>query len=99
MGTLVGIQLVFYSGALALFHLSGCKRVTTSIPVQRGEWGRLFWGTVLHADAMHLYYNMSSLLFKGVQLEPALGSVGFGLLITELWVLCSVLYCAVQWGS
>lgn len=28
------------------------------------EWGRFFWAPWLHADEMHLFYNMSSLLWK-----------------------------------
>jgi hypothetical protein len=29
-----------------------------------GQWGRLFWSPFLHGDNMHLYFNMSSLLWK-----------------------------------
>jgi membrane associated rhomboid family serine protease len=67
--------------------------------LQGGQWSRLFWGTILHDDTKHLYYNMSSLLFKGVQLEPAMGSVGFAFLIAELWIMCSVTYCWLKWGA
>lgn len=55
--------------------------------VERGEWKRLFLSGFLHADAMHVYYNMSSLLWKGLQLERLYGSVGFGLLVGEMLVL------------
>lgn len=32
--------------------------------VLRGQWARLLWAPLLHADSLHLYYNMSSLLWK-----------------------------------
>jgi rhomboid domain-containing protein 1 len=67
--------------------------------LQGGQWNRLFWGTIMHSDTMHLYYNMSSLLFKGMQLEPALGSVGFALLVAELWLSFSLLYCGLIWAA
>lgn len=56
------------------------------------EWGRFFWAPWLHADEMHLFYNMSSLLWKGSQLEPRLGSLGFLRLVAELALTSSALY-------
>jgi hypothetical protein len=41
----------------------------------------------------------SSLLFKGVQLEPALGSTRFALLVGELWLSGAVMYCGLNWGA
>ena len=32
--------------------------------LQDKQWPRLFWSAFLHADEMHLLYNMSSLLWK-----------------------------------
>lgn len=58
----------------------------------RGEFSRLFWGTVTHADDYHLYYNMGSLLVKGAQLEPSYGSFGFAVLLVELMLTSNVLY-------
>ncbi|KAJ9513011.1 hypothetical protein QJQ45_029214 [Haematococcus lacustris] len=55
--------------------------------VFRGEWSRLLWSAFLHLDDMHLYYNMASLLVKGVQLEQRLGSLRFAGLVAELVVL------------
>ena len=31
---------------------------------QGREWGRLLWSGLLHADDMHIYYNMASFLWK-----------------------------------
>uniref|UniRef100_A0A915PM49 Peptidase S54 rhomboid domain-containing protein n=1 Tax=Setaria digitata TaxID=48799 RepID=A0A915PM49_9BILA len=49
--------------------------------VYRSEWFRLLASTVMHADDMHLYFNMVSLLWKGRRLEPLLGSRRFLLLL------------------
>ena len=32
--------------------------------LQLWEWHRLLWSAFLHADETHLYYNMSSFLWK-----------------------------------
>jgi membrane associated rhomboid family serine protease len=48
-----------------------------------------------HADEYHLYYNMSSFLWKGVQLEPAMGALRYSLLLAELWLVSGALLCAL----
>lgn len=47
------------------------------------EWGRFFWSPWLHADELHLFYNMSSLLWKvGPRpLNPAPHPLGHPLLV------------------
>jgi len=37
-------------------------------------WKRLLGSAFVHADDHHLYYNMLSLLWKGIQLETSMGS-------------------------
>jgi rhomboid domain-containing protein 1 len=44
-------------------------------------WDRLFLSSIIHADDVHLYYNMLSLCWKGIQLETMLGSKEFLVLI------------------
>ena len=39
--------------------------------LQLWEWHRLLWSAFLHADETHLYYNMSSFLWKVRQLPLA----------------------------
>ncbi|CAL5224585.1 g7292 [Coccomyxa viridis] len=58
--------------------------------VQGLQFSRLLWSAFLHADEMHLFYNMSSLLWKGCQLEPDLGSLSFLALVGELLALSHV---------
>lgn len=42
-----------------------------------GEWWRMLTAGFLHADPMHLIFNMIGVYFLGQLLEPALGSVRF----------------------
>lgn len=60
----------------------------------RKEWHRLLWFPILHYDYAHLYYNILSLLWKGSQLEPRMGSVGFGGLILELGFVSGMIHLA-----
>jgi Rhomboid family len=47
------------------------------------------------ADEYHLFYNMTSFLWKGVQLEPAMGGARYALLLAELWLVSGALLCAL----
>ncbi|GLC37106.1 hypothetical protein PLESTB_001391100 [Pleodorina starrii] len=60
--------------------------------LERGEWWRLLSSAFLHLDEWHLYYNMSSLLWKGVQLERRYGTKLFAALVSELLLLSQGLY-------
>ncbi|GAQ86345.1 hypothetical protein KFL_002830220 [Klebsormidium nitens] len=51
------------------------------------DWKRLLLSAFMHADEAHLTYNMVSFLWKGVQLEGALGSAQFAKLIALLTLL------------
>jgi membrane associated rhomboid family serine protease len=48
--------------------------------VDDGEWWRLVTSGFLHADPIHLLFNMVGVFFLGQLLEPALGSVRFAAL-------------------
>jgi membrane associated rhomboid family serine protease len=63
-----------------------------------GDWQRLIWSALVHADEYHLYYNLSSLLWKGVRLEGRLGSVKFAALTAELWLLSHGLMVVGAWA-
>jgi len=56
---------------------------------------RLLLSGFLHVDEWHLYYNMSSLLWKGSQLEPRLGSQKFIALVTFSLITSHLVYLAV----
>lgn len=42
---------------------------------------RIFLSSIIHADDMHLYYNMLSLSWKGIKLETSMGSEAFFVLL------------------
>ena len=68
---------------------AGCLRpgaVRAGAPL---PWRRLLWAPFLHANDLHLYHNMLSLLHKGFGLELALGSARFA-------ALCVYLLAATQ---
>jgi membrane associated rhomboid family serine protease len=77
-------------------RLCSWKHICAS--VQDGQWHRLVWSALLHGDVYHLYYNMTSLLWKGLQLEPALGRMRYALLLLELWLAGNVMECIMLWG-
>jgi membrane associated rhomboid family serine protease len=55
------------------------------IGVDFGEWWRLVTGGFLHANLMHIGFNMFLLWLLGSELEPFLGRLRFGLLyVTSL---------------
>jgi membrane associated rhomboid family serine protease len=58
----------------------GFTRQEGFIGVDFGEWWRLVTGGFLHANLMHIGFNMFLLWMLGSQLEPFLGKVRFGLL-------------------
>ena len=53
---------------------------TGPIGVDFGEWWRIVTGGFLHANVMHIGFNMFLLWLLGSELEPFLGRVRFGLL-------------------
>lgn len=48
--------------------------------IANGEWYRVFTSGFLHADLIHLGFNMAMLWVLGSQLEPAVGRLRFALL-------------------
>jgi membrane associated rhomboid family serine protease len=52
----------------------------TPIGVEQGEWYRLVTGGFLHANLIHIGFNMYLLWLLGQVLEPAFGRLRFGLL-------------------
>jgi membrane associated rhomboid family serine protease len=67
--------------------------------VQGGELRRLYWHALLHVSNKHLAVNMVSLCNAGTCLEQEEGIFRFSLLIVELWVTSSLLYCGTMWGA
>lgn len=63
--------------------------------VLSGDTWRLLLPAFIHGSDLHVLYNCTSLLYKGVTLESELGSVHFLALILYLAVTSNVLYVIV----
>eukprot|EP00050_Salpingoeca_kvevrii_P002543 m.196794 g.196794 ORF g.196794 m.196794 type:complete len:644 (-) comp10633_c0_seq13:154-2085(-) len=59
------------------------------------EWFRLPLSVFFHGSDTHLYYNMSSWIYKGRLLEPRLGTERMAMLIAFLTVVSSLLMVVV----
>lgn len=68
-----GVKLFYTDGQIFINWGANFKPLT----VDNGEWWRIFTGTFIHADIIHLAMNMYGLLFIGILLEPYLGKVRF----------------------
>lgn len=66
---------------------------------QQNDWQRLLLAPVHHGDDWHLYFNMVSMLWKGVKLEKRLGSRWFAYIIAMFSLLTGVVYLLLQFAS
>lgn len=71
--------------------------ISTHLVLRQKQWTRLILGALLYADDMHLYFNMISLLWKGVTLEKKFKSQYFGFLLAVFTVLTSVTLVLLNW--
>ncbi|XP_069753392.1 rhomboid-related protein 4 isoform X2 [Narcine bancroftii] len=62
----------------------------------RQDWKRLFYSPFHHADDWHLYFNMVSMLYKGIRLEQRLGSNWFAYMLSVFSVLTGVTYLVLE---
>lgn len=80
---------------LRLFNLPWSNTEDVCIGVNgvlfKREWQRIFYGAVEHNDSLHLYYNMVSFIWKGINIEEHVGALQFAWIIFVLTVLTGVL--------
>lgn len=65
---------------------------------QEQDWQRLLLSPLHHADDWHLYFNMASMLWKGIKLERRLGSRWFAFIITTFSLLTGVVYLVLEFA-
>ncbi|XP_062439108.1 rhomboid-related protein 4 isoform X2 [Rhea pennata] len=63
----------------------------------RKNWQRLLLSPFHHADDWHLYFNMVSMLWKGIMLERKLGSIWLAYIIAIFSVLVGVVYMVLEY--
>lgn len=76
--------------------LSSCLSVEKCY--QQKDWQRLLLSPFHHADDWHLYFNMASMLWKGISLERRLGSRWFGFIIPTFSLLTGVVYLLLEFA-
>ena len=76
--------------------LSSCLSVEKCY--QQKDWQRLLLSPLHHADDWHLYFNMASMLWKGIHLERRLGSRWFAYIIVTFSLLTGVVYLFLEFA-
>jgi membrane associated rhomboid family serine protease len=61
------------------------------------DWYRLLTAAVYHNDDMHLYYNMSSWLYKGRFLEKRIGTIRFLVMTVEFAIVTNLLFLVASY--
>jgi len=62
------------------------------------QWWRIFLSAITHVTDMHIVYNMTSLMWKGIQIEPQMGTVRFVWMILWLLIMSHSLLVGVSFG-
>ncbi|KAK7483198.1 hypothetical protein BaRGS_00025602 [Batillaria attramentaria] len=94
---LVAGQVAIFLNLLPQYFPSAHNVCMSSYLVwHRGDWRRLLLAVFYHADDMHLYFNMASLLWKGRSLERRFGSPYFFWLVSVFTALTSMGYVAIN---
>ncbi|XP_059799704.1 rhomboid-related protein 4 [Hypanus sabinus] len=60
------------------------------------DWKRLIYSPFHHADDWHLYFNMVSMLYKGIRLEQRLGRIWFAYLLSVFSVMIGIVYLILE---
>ncbi|XP_065816730.1 rhomboid-related protein 4-like [Labrus bergylta] len=60
------------------------------------EWSRLLLSPLHHLNDWHLYFNMTSFLWKGIWLERRLGGAWFLYMLSVFYVLTGVVHLLLQ---
>jgi len=80
-------------------HLSlGQVCIGASYVIQHAEVQRLLLACFYHVNDTHLYYNMTSFIWKGRQLEPLFGAKKFAWLILVLGIVSNCLLVATEYS-
>lgn len=87
---LVGMDRVSAAGGFIPGRIGGLIDVQGALPV----WLTPFSATLIHADVLHLAFNLLMLVWTGRQVEQALGSK----LVVALYAVGAIAAAAAQWA-
>lgn len=63
-----------------------------------GDWKRLYLSPLHHMDDWHLYFNLTSFLWKGIHLERRLGGAWFLYVLSVFSLLTGLVYLGLEAG-
>ena len=86
LGLVAGQTAIFLGFLPQYFYSSAAVCVSSYLVWHRLDYRRLFLAQVFHADDLHLYFNMASLLLKGRMLERRFGSLYFAWMVCILYI-------------
>ena len=97
---LIAAQVVIYIEMIAqicaCFPSANAVCISTYLLLYHRQWQRLFLSAFYHADDMHLYFNMVSLLWKGSMLEKRFQSMYFVFLVAVFTLATSLTYVVLN---
>lgn len=70
--------------------------MSSYLVVSHRDYPRMILSQLAHGDDMHLYFNMVSLIYKGIKLERAFGSLYFAYLVAVFTGATSLTYVGLS---
>lgn len=93
-------QYIFmYKQALWWTAVRKACLIPSSVLYEKGNLYRIILSTLVHADNLHILYNLTSFLYKGTVLEVELGSLHVLILIVYLMLSTSCLYVLIAFTA
>ncbi|ESO96657.1 hypothetical protein LOTGIDRAFT_207912 [Lottia gigantea] len=96
LALIAGQVAIFLDFLPQYFYSANAVCMSSYIVWYHKKWERLFLSALYHADDMHLYFNMSSLIWKGTFLEKKFKSIYFAYLVAVFTALTSVTYVGLN---
>lgn len=94
----VTLAILGLNAYLYVFPAASSMKACVSVEqaYRLGDWRRLLLSPIHHVDDFHLYFNMVSLLWKGMRLERHLGGPFFLYVLSVFSVLTGVVYLLLE---
>lgn len=94
--TFIGINVAVYLQLLNNLPSLGKACVSAHHVWYNGDWKRIIFAAFYHLNDFHLYYNMASFVWKGMSLEPRMGSPKFLYILSVFTALTNTVLVALD---